>query len=72
MKKLTRYHVLTAAVVVALLMVGGVLVASNMGFKLVDDKTFVDFLSCPTKGNFDPNGGTLRFAFQPAALTTPG
>ena len=40
MKKLTRYHVLTAVAVVALLMVSGSLVASNMGFKLVDTRTF--------------------------------
>ena len=40
MKKLTRYHVLTAVAVVALLLVSGSLVASNMGFKLVDTRDF--------------------------------
>jgi hypothetical protein len=40
MKKMTRYHVLTAVVVVALMVVSGSLIASNMGFKLVDTKTF--------------------------------
>jgi hypothetical protein len=40
MKKMTRYHVLTAVVVVALMIVSGSLIASNMGFKLVDTKTF--------------------------------
>jgi len=31
----------------------------------VDDKTFVDFLSYPCKGNFEPAEGSIRFWFKP-------
>ena len=32
---------------------------------VVDSKTFVDFLSYPSQGNFDTRGGTIRFWLKP-------
>lgn len=37
---------------------------NGQGAHITDD-TFLDFLSYPTRDNFDPAGGTLRFWFKP-------